>query len=200
MWLQGITSTPLQIEHPPRTFEMSILNVIEQSILTFFSSLEELSISGSLFLKRPTLQDLHDLLTPMPRITVLNLTAIPTSLEIGEILDGVLNAVPNLQVLRLGFRSTIFDTNLHVQRFLHSKLRTLHLIYSDEEPTLDLTLPTPAPVNFTLEELVIKTWRGGRLFATISPFLPNLRSLALNNANDKDLQNIFQNHVSRQKY
>lgn len=179
---------------------MSILNVIEQSILTFFSSLEELSISGSLFLKRPTLQDLHDLLTPMPRMTVLNLTAIPTSLEIGEILDGVLNAVPNLQVLRLGFRSSIFYTNLHVQRFLHSKLKTLHLIYSDEEPTLDLTLPTPAPVNFTLEELVIKTWRGGRLFATISPFLPNLRSLALNNANDKDLQNIFQNHVSRQKY
>lgn len=172
---------------------------------TFFYSLEELSIFGSNFFMPTELPDLSDFLTQMPNLSVLNLSAIDTYFQMADILDQVLDFAPNLQDLCLDLFCEFFYTNPLLEKLLLSKLKMLHLSIYYDGPKSDFQLPLSAPVNFTLQELVIhcerqeygEEQRQLQIFSTISPFLPNLRYLSLANMTDRDLQSIFKNQVSR---
>lgn len=141
----------------------------------------------------------------MPKITVLNLSSIPSDVDIEDIFEQILDSAPNLQVLRLNFSTSFTYTQLHIKQLLSSKLKKLHLIfdyciyktygYYKPAPKFE----QPLPINCTLEELVIFGWASSSLFSDISPYLRNLRYLALAYPEDLDLQTVYKNHVSKLK-
>ncbi|KAK7575951.1 hypothetical protein V9T40_012237 [Parthenolecanium corni] len=170
-------------------------------VLFKLKNLEELTIHGNQFLsfkiKGPDV-----FLKQMPKITVLNLSSIPSDVDIEDIFEQILDSAPNLQVLRLNFSTSFTYTQLHIKQLLSSKLKKLHLIfdyciyktygYYKPAPKFE----QPLPINCTLEELVIFGWASSSLFSDISPYLRNLRYLALAYPEDLDLQTVYKNHVN----